>query len=260
MGVLRISSKVVGTNSVLDDLYQSGASKLLFPRTWDTALTGVSLNTAGGLTGGDRFSNVASAKANSTLTLTTQAAERIYRAHPGQVAHVSTDLKVGKKGRLNWLPQETILFEQSALRRTLNADLATDSTLLLVEPIVFGRIAMGETVVSGQFHDSVRIRRDGDLVFADSTHLTGAIHDQLSGSAIANGAGTMANFLFVSPDADRALPVLRAMVPATGGFSLIRPGVLFGRVLASDSYILRQSLIPMIEALLDAPLPKTWTI
>ncbi|WP_458878593.1 urease accessory protein UreD [Arenibacterium sp. CAU 1754] len=259
-GVLRVSSKRAGNASVLDDLYQSGASKLLFPRTASPALTAVSLNTAGGMTGGDRFENHAKASTNSELTLTTQAAERIYRAQTGHEARIATDLRVSPGARLNWLPQETILFNQSALRRRLTAELATDAKLLMVEPIVFGRTAMGETVTQGHLRDVVRIRRDGALIFADATRLEGEIDRHLTSSAIAGKAGAMANILYAAPDAERFLPALRALVPGTGGVSLIRPGVLFGRLLAADSYLMRQTLIPMIQTLLTAPLPKTWTL
>jgi urease accessory protein len=49
-------------------------------------------------------------------------------------------------------------------------------------------------------------------------------------------------------------------MPPEGGVSLIRPGVLFARLLAKDSYLLRQTLIPMMTLLHGGPLPKTWTL
>jgi len=259
IGALRVSSKRLGERSVIGDLYQSGASKLLWPRTAQ-GLTGVMLNTAGGVTGGDRFEIEARAGVGSRLTLTTQAAERIYRAQPGEVGSIRTRLTVEAGGRIDWLPQETILFDHSALRRSLSAELARDARLLLVEPVIFGRIAMGEETREGLFHDRIEIRREGALVFADATRLGGAIAAHLDAGPIAGGARALATLVFAAPDAERLLAPLRALLPPTGGASLIRPGLLFARMVAPDSYLLRQSLLPVIELLQDAPIPRTWTI
>ncbi|WP_240620987.1 urease accessory protein UreD [Pseudooceanicola lipolyticus] len=255
-----MSARLAETRTVLSGLYQSGASKILLPRTSESALTAVLLNTAGGVTGGDRFTLSARAEAGSHLTLTTQAAERIYRAQPGEVGKVTTQLVAEPGASLHWLPQETILFDNCALRRRLQAELAPDASLLLVEPVVFGRMAMGEAVTHGLFRDRIEIRRDGQLVFADATRMEGAISEQLDLPAVAAGHRAMASLVYVGADAERHLDPLRQILPECGGASLIRPGVLFARLLAPDSYLLRRSLIPMIDAIRRAPLPKTWTL
>ncbi|MDG1281218.1 MAG: urease accessory protein UreD [Pseudorhodobacter sp.] len=255
---MRVSSKLRAGASVLDGLYQSGCLKLLFPRAQADALTGVFLNTAGGLTGGDRISLDARAGAGSRLTLTSQAAERCYKATGETVALMSTELTVEAEARLDWLPQETILFDQSALRRRLCVQMAPDARFLMVEPLVLGRLAMGEVMRSGLFQDSVRVSRGTDLVFADAVRLSGDIPAMLRGSATADGAGAMASVLYVGPDAEAHLAALRSLMPATGGTSLLRPGVLYARLLAPDSFLLRRSLIPVIGQLHGRALPKTW--
>lgn len=246
--------------TVLDRLYQSGASKLLLPRTGGTELTGVILNTAGGVTGGDRFDIAATAGPDCKLTLTTQAAERIYRAQPGEIGKVSTCLTADDGATINWLPQETILFDNSALRRRLSVDLTGNATFLMVEPVIFGRKAMGEDIRAGRFTDTVDIRRDGKLCFADATRLSGDISMHLDHPAIADGARAMASVLFAAENAEGYLTPLRGLMPAHGGVSLVRPGILFCRLLAADSYVLRQFLIPVIQTLTGAPLPRTWTL
>jgi len=245
---------------LLDGLYQSGASKILLPRHAGPGLLGVTLNTAGGVTGGDSFDISARAGRGSRVTMTTQAAERIYRAQPSEVASVTTRLSVEVAARLDWLPQETILFDRCALRRRLTADLATDATLLLVEPLIFGRRAMGEEVTGGFFRDKVEVRRDGKLIFADAIRLDGDMARHLDVPTVAGGARAVASLLYAGPDAERFLAPLREATPITGGVSLIRDGVLFARLLAPDSYLLRRTLIPMIEMLHGASLPRTWTI
>ena len=144
----------------LKDLHQAGAMKLLFPQGRPHP-EAVMVNTAGGITGGDRFSVAAAALDNSRLTVTTQAAERAYRAQPDETGRMETRLEVAAGARLNWLPQETILFNGSRFARRLRVDLAADARFLMVEPVVFGRLAMGEALTSARFSDRVEIRRDG---------------------------------------------------------------------------------------------------
>lgn len=245
---------------MLQTLYQQGASKLLLPRAGSDALTAVVLNTAGGMTGGDRFEITARAEAGAHLVVTTQAAERIYRAEPGEVASLTCHLTIGHGARLDWLPQETILFDRCALNRRLMAELSADATFLMVEPLIFGRAAMGESVQTGHFRERIEVRRNGRLVFADAIRLSGEIQQLLDDPAVAGGSRAMAALLLVSDKAEALLKPLRALLPASAGASLIREGVLFARILASDGYTLRQSLLPAIERLSGAPLPRNWML
>ncbi len=255
-----MSSKALGAASGLDDLRSSGALKMLFPRCGAERVTGVMVNTAGGVTGGDRLNIAATAGADSRLTLTSQAAERIYRAQPGEVGQISTRLQLHDGARLDWLPQETILFDRSALNRSLQIDMAGDATALIVEPLVFGRAAMGETVSDAALHDRIHLRRDGKLIFADTLHLSGDVQAHLTRPAVAAGAGAMAGILFAGPQAETHLAPLRALMPPTGGVSLIRPGLLFARLLAPDSFVLRQTLVPVLTRLNGGALPRTWML
>ena len=260
MGQALVCSKARDGGSILSDFRTSGCLKTLFPHGSNDRLTGVFLNTAGGITGGDRLNFHAAAGENSRLCLTTQAAERIYRAQPGEVGHVENHLTVAPGARLDWLPQETILFDHGALDRSLTIDMATDSRLLAVESLILGRSAMGETLSATHLRDRIRIRRDDDLIFADTLRLdTGTLPD-LPRTAMLNGAGAMTSVIFAAPEAEAHLAPVRDLMPDTGGVSLIRPGLLFARILARDSFVLRQSLIPVLTHLNGANLPRTWMI
>ena len=171
----RIAVKAEDGVTRLARLYQEGCAKIRLPT--DRAARGleaVLINTSGGLTGGDQTSWRVDAQAGARLTLTTQACEKIYRARDGR-AEVNVSLNVGAGARLDWLPQETILFNEASLARSLKADLAADARLLAVEAVVLGRTAMGETVRSGALRDRWRIRREGRLVFADDLRFEGPI-------------------------------------------------------------------------------------
>lgn len=259
-GTLSVRSKQRDDTSVIDDLHQAGSLKALFPRTPNAALDLVFLNTAGGMTGGDVFSLDVGADVGSRMTVTTQAAERIYGAMDPAPARLHTKVDVACGARLDWLPQETIFFDRGALHRSLDVDLASDATFLMVEPLVLGRQAMGETVSKGVFADDVRVRRDGDLVFADAVRLSGDMNAAMQGAATGRGALALASVLYVAPDAEAYLNPLQEMMPKVGGVSLIRDGVLFARFLAPDSYDLRQALCPVISRLHGGALPKTWML
>src|SRR5690606_13277635 len=93
----------------------------------------------------------------------------------GGDAEVLTRAKLAERTRLDWLPQETILFDGGRLSRRFEAEVAEGAELLVVEALVLGREAMGETVKSGLFRDRWRIRQNGRLLFADDLRLGGDI-------------------------------------------------------------------------------------
>lgn len=259
IGSARVSSKLYGQASVLDGLHQAGALKLAFPRGRD-GVEAIAINTAGGITGGDRFNLQARAGAGTKLCITTQAAERAYRAQSGEVAQVETRLIADAASLLHWLPQEMILFDGCALNRSLHIDLARDARLLMVEPVVFGRTAMGESLNAIRFVDRIEVTRAGLPLYLDATRLLGNATAHLARPAIANGARAMASLLYVAPDAAARLAQIRQNLPATAGASLLAPGVLVARLLGKDSFTLRKYLVPILDCLSNQTLPASWRL
>ncbi len=220
----------------------------------------VLVNTAGGITGGDRFDLDLRIGENAMLTLTTQASERAYRAQSGEVGRVTTQVRVQAGGRFDWLPQELILFDGCALQRRLEITLEPGARLLMVEPVVFGRAAMGETLGDVMFRDRIRIIRNGIPLYLDGLDLVGDAVAHLARPAIANGAGAMACVVMVDADAASHLAAVRAFLPKTAGASLLGCDVLVIRHLAQDSFELRRNLIPVLEHLSHTTLPKSWRL
>ncbi|SFN43473.1 urease accessory protein [Roseovarius lutimaris] len=258
IGAVTLSCKSTPRGTALADLRQSGAMKALFPRPNSSALQAVVINTAGGITGGDDFTLTARAGEHSSLSLTTQAAERAYRAQPGQTGKIRNRLFVGRDARLDWVPQETILYDGSALNRSLCVEMEDQARLLLVEPLIFGRSAMGEVLGNAFFKDRIEIRRQGTPLFLDAMTLRGDIAAHLASPHTAAGAGAMASLVYVSPDAAAQLGPVRDMLPDTAGASLIRDDLLALRILAADGYGLRQSLVPILRHLTNQALPRSW--
>jgi urease accessory protein len=257
-GASRISFKLERGATRLDRLHQSGASKIRLPHVFGgEPPQAVLINTAGGLTGGDRLSVEAEAGDGCRALLTTQACEKIYRASGGE-ARVHTRLSIGKGARLDWLPQETILFDGSRLSRRLDADIAPGGELLLVEATIFGRAAHGETVRSGFFADRWRIRQDGRLLFADDLRFDFADDRILRRPAVLAGGMAMATMLLVAEEPASKLEALRAVLGNSGGASAW-DGKLVARVVAESGAALRKALVPALGLLLDgAALPTIW--
>ena len=259
IGRAMVSSKMSPRGSVIDGLRQAGALKLLFPRQAQ-ALEAIIVNTAGGITGGDRLDIEATAGPDTTLTLTTQAAERAYRAQPGQTGRLRTRLHVEAGATLNWLPQETILYEHAALRRSLRADLAPRARFLMVEAILFGRRAMGENLQSAMFRDRIDIWRDGQPLYRDGLRLDGDIAATLDRPGIAGGARAMASLVWVAPEARGALNTIRDLIGRAGGASMVREDVMVLRLLGEDGYALRRCLVPVLDRLTQNTLPQSWRL
>ena len=218
-GCGRIAVRADGSGTRLSRLYQDGCAKIRLPRDHSAStLEAVLINSAGGVTGGDRMSWRVDVEADAALTLSTQACEKVYRARDGR-AEVEVSLNAGAGARIDWLPQETILFHGGALGRSLTADLAADARLLAVEGVILGRTAMSETVRIGELHDRWRIRREGRLVFADDLHFGGDIAALTARTPVLNGAAAFASLLLVAEDARRFLDPLRNVISAAGGAS-----------------------------------------
>ena len=260
-GAVRVGLRVDGNVTRLRENFQSGSAKVRYPtpeagRTFEAVL----LNTAGGLTGGDALSYAVTVDAGACGVATTQAAERVYRRTIG-VASIETRLSVGDDASLDWLQQETIIFDRSALRRTIDADVHPSGRLLAVEAILLGRAAMGETVRNVVLSDSWRIRRGGRLVFAEGLRLDGDAVAVMAGGATGNGATALATLVLVAPDAEAKSETARAALDDAAcecGVSAWN-GMLVARLIAPTGQVLRADLIRLIEALRGEPMPRVWS-
>jgi len=242
----------------LAKLHQAGCLKLRFPKNAETMAEAVLINSSGGLTGGDRLQQDFAAEAGASLSLTTQASERVYRASAGE-AQIATTIRVGEGAAFHYLPQETILFDGGALARTLDIACTTASRLLVAESVVLGRTLMGETVLHGSLSDRWRIRRDDRLVFAEDLRISGAIDEITASAASLGGAKAFSTVLCQTPEAEALLDEVRALIGPAGGASLAG-GFLVARLVAPTGFLLRRRLIPVLSVLANAPLPRVWSI
>jgi urease accessory protein len=114
---------------------------------------------------------------------------------------VDVQLTLAEHAWLEWLPQETILFDRARLRRRLVLDLAESARLLAADLLVFGRRARGERFRRGLLHDRWEVRSAGRLVWADALCLAedpGGLLEAPFGFA---GTGAAVTAIYVAPDA-----------------------------------------------------------
>jgi urease accessory protein len=258
-GVGRIHSQTRDGRTRLLSLYQEGCAKIRLPHTHADHLEAVLINTAGGLTGGDHVVWETQVAPGAHLVLTTQACERVYRSL-GPAAEVRSRLHVGAGAHLDWLPQETILFEDGNLDRALEVELAEGATLLAIEAVLLGRDAMGEAARRARLADRWRIRRNGRLIHAEATQLSGADLER-DGFSTLEGANAFATILSIGPDAERKRDQLRNLFPreARVGISAIGERLVL-RAFASGGLALRRLIVPAIAMLTPSgALPRLWS-
>lgn len=247
----------------LERLLQDGAAKIRMPRADGDPLEAILINTAGGLTGGDRLAWEAETGPGASMVMTTQASEKVYRASSGH-AEVAVRLSVGEGGRIAWLPQETIMFDRAAFSRRLDVDLAEGATALVAEATVFGRNAMGETVERGMFRDRWRVSCAGRLVHAEDFAVGPDVHAALGARAALGGSAAMATVLLVGADAENWLDRVREIIGDDGGasaWSISGTGKLLARLHDGNGYGLRKRLVPLLGLLNGrAGLPKCWSL
>ena len=257
VGRIALTVAASGSGSRRARVHEAGSLRVRFPNgTSRGTLDAVIVNTAGGMTGGDRFDIDMTVGAGARLTVTTAAAEKIYRSL-GPNTQVGVKADVGPGGALAWLPQETILFDQVRLRRTIEVDLASDAGLVLAEAIVFGRSAMGEAVLRGDLFDRWRVRIGGTLVFAETLRLDGAIAQRLAQRAVAAENVAIASVLKLPGD-DTSVAAVRAVDFAGEVGVSAWNGLAVARLVAPDGAALRRDLIGVLTALGAGPLPRLW--
>ncbi len=240
------------------DLHESGSLRVRFPSAEDEGLSAVLVNTAGGVAGGDRLAIDIAGGDGTRLTVTTAAAEKIYRAE-GAPAELHVRLTAEGRSHLSWLPQETILFDRARIHRRFDIDLSEEASLLLCEIVVFGRLAMGERMQSGEFSDRWRLCRGGRLVFAENIRLDGDIGARLATPAVAKGGVAIGTALIVPGDEALVAQIRKLSQDFAGevGFSAWN-GFAMARFCAQDAAALRADMAAVLGCASGSALPRLW--
>jgi urease accessory protein len=198
-----------GTSARIADIYQKFPIRLLFPKIDDRSCTEVVIiNSSGGVAGGDRLEIEVVALDRASISITTQAAEKIYRALD-RPARISTKLKASESAKLAWIPQETIVFDGARIARQTEIELCSGAEIIALEWLVLGRMESGEEVLSGHILDSWRIRLDGRLVWADGFLVADETFGHLHRRALLSRWKAVGTLIYFGPRLDARLGALR---------------------------------------------------
>lgn len=222
------------------------------------------LHPPAGIAGGDDLEISAVVPDGAHALLTTPGAGKWYRSS-GPWASQKLGFEVGAGGMLEWLPQETIVFDGARARMQVEVELAGDAGFIGWEVLCLGRRASGERFESGAMRMSTKIARDGKPVWLERGMLEGGLLDSTVGLA---GYSVSATLLATGKSLDAALlAACRELVPADEralhGLSLL-PDMLVARYLGHSSEAARSWFMALWRLLrpamtgLDAHPPRIW--
>lgn len=183
---------------------------------------------------------------NAQALVTGQAAEKIYRSID-MPASIRTVIKIEDDSTLEYLPQESILFDGAKLNRAVNISLGARSCLLLSEMFVLGRWAMKEDFTRGIFLDRWSIDVAGQPIWREGLRVEGGLSSLSSSLGFAN-ARALATIFYVGANAGEVLGLARDAIGPMGGATIVRD-MLVVRMLGNEAGMLKQQLGEIISVI-----------
>jgi urease accessory protein len=193
----------------------------------------------GGIAGGDQLAIEVEAGSGAHAFLTTPGAAKWYRTK-GLPARQHVRIVAGQGAAVEWLPQETIIFNEAEAGMEHEVELAPDACYIGSEILCFGRRAAGERFASGILRQRTRIRRGGRLVWWEEGVLAGGGAMMTSPLGLA-GCSVCATLVAIGRPVPAALLAqLRAIDP---DLAVTQSKVAFSaRMLCDDSEAARAAL------------------
>lgn len=244
-------------------LRQAGSAKAILPKMHGAAPEVVFLNTSGGLTGGDRLHYELELGEGARAVATTQTAERAYRASAGR-AEIKVDLRLGARAELFWMPQELILFDGASIARDLRVEMGQGARLLLLESLVFGRGAMGETVSRLHLRDRREVWREGKRTMLEAIRMDDNDLSRQGAAGLGAHRAVASLSLFDAAAEDRLAPLRLVLddLRLTGieARASAWEGRITLRLAAADPDLLRKAIAIATKTLSGRALPRVWPV
>jgi urease accessory protein len=170
------------------------------------------LHPPGGIVGGDRLNLCINAGQHSHTLITTPAAGKFYRSN-GDQAIQTVSIKVAEGAALEWLPQETIIYQGAQLRSTVNVELAAGARFIGWEILSLGRPACGERFDAGLADTGWQVYSGNQPLFLERLHLDAKAFAARWGLQGFSACGT----LFASPANAGSLDAVRQLIGDSQG-------------------------------------------
>lgn len=259
-GESRVAFDLRDGRTRLGDLYQRDPCRVLFPQAEPgEPPQAVHLTTSGGVTDGDSLRMAIEVGPGAVAVATTQAAEKIYRAAKGG-GHCAIDVavRIAEGAALEWLPQESIVFEGARLKRRTVAEVEPGGSLLACEMVVLGRAASGETFTRGLLLDSWSVRRTSRLAWTDTLRVEGQTPTG-AGFGTANALATVIGVWDEpQPQFEKARALLDAATDVRAGVTLVN-GVMVARLLGEATAV-RHAAVRFLTDFRGRRLPRVWHV
>lgn len=210
----------------------------------------------GGIVSGDHLRLTLDVGRGAHGLVTTPAATKFYRARGDEPARLEQRLDVAD-ARLEWLPQETIVFDGAEARAATRVNLSGNAGFIGWEILCLGRPASDERFTRGAVHQDFELWRDGQPVLLDALRL--APGDALQAPWGLAGHAALGTLV--------ATPATAQLVDAIRDPSIactLVDGVLMARTLAAQAETVRRRLHAawrrLRPAILDreALAPRIW--
>jgi urease accessory protein len=212
--------------------------KALYPEGADVCQA-IVVHPPGGIVGGDSLAIDVDVGAGAHAQLTTPGAAKWYRS-AGAVARSETALRLAPDAVLEWLPQESMLFDGARASIALRVDVAPGARFIGWDVTCLGRTESGERFTSGVLRQSLELHRADTLLYCERTAIDGGSRALQSG-AMLGGAPVFGTLLAAGgPIADGVLAACRAVVAPSGDGAVTRlPEVLVGRYRGDSAHAAR---------------------
>jgi urease accessory protein len=258
-----------GGQTRLVHLYNRDPLRFLFPTpSFGDCMQAGLVTTSGGLVGGDRLAIDIKTQAGARVAISPTSAEKVYRS-TGGASEIDVALRAESGSWLEWLPQETILFNESRMKRVTRVEADGEARVFAGEMLVFGRIGRGERLTRGLVRECWEVWRDGRLSWADNLHLDGDIGETIAHPAGFEGATAAATAIYIAPDAEKRLGDARDALEEADGLksgATVVNGVLVARFIGRDARTLRGAFGKFWATFrhrvagLPASLPRLWHV
>ena len=244
----------------LINLFQSGSSKIFIPKTEFKTIEPVIVNTAGGITDNDQFDHNFSVNNSSHVTFSTQAAEKIYKSYSQGFGQVRININVSSESSFHWIPQETIIFNESRFKRNVNVFIEENCSFLSCEIFVLGRKAMKEILNDCFLLDHWKIYRNKKLIHFEALKIYEPLNIISSKAGLGNNH-IIANILYFSDNIFDKLNEIKKITKENGTTILSSSSwqnkVVF-RILGNSIIDVRNLVMQLTEVLRNIPPPKMW--